>query len=289
MPLSNWQLELVDRLESSIPAAYDENSEPAAEPTALVGLALSAHGRNTAALRAAQWLAEHRHHGAVSIMPSRSGPCWPTRWAMILWHEIDLAAPEPHFVVEIDRATRWTLGQHSETAQRTPVFGHDSTLDGWTWAEHTHAWIEPTAMAVLALKAVGYSGHSRTREAVRLLIDRQLPQGGCNYGNTIVLGQALLAHLQPTGLALLALAGEPCDDPRIGRSLNYLEREISAGTATASLCYGLLGLAAHGRLSANRHAWLKAAYERNTKQNVSPFKLAMIALAAANSNPMLTA
>ena len=41
----------------------------------------------------------------------------------------------------------------------------------------------------------------RIREAVRLLWDRQLPHGGWNYGNTVVLKQELRPHLLPTGLA----------------------------------------------------------------------------------------
>src|SRR2546428_787916 len=82
-----------------------------------------------------------------------------------------------------------------------------------------------TAMHVLALKAAGHRDHPRTREAVRLLIDRLLPGGGCNYGNTIVLGQELRPQLQPTGLAMLALAGETDPDGRVAMSLAYLKSE----------------------------------------------------------------
>jgi hypothetical protein len=286
MNTSHWQHELVDRLAERIPAGYDAGGEPAAEPTALAGLALAAHGRLDAAQQASLWLAKMQARtGSVGVTPAQPTPCWPTSVAMLLWKCLDAASTSPQFADSIDRAVHWTLQQRGKTLPRNPQFGHDSTLVGWSWAANTHSWIEPTAMFVLALKAVGQSPHDRTREAVRLLIDRLLPNGGCNYGNTIVLGQTLLAHLQPTGLAMMALAGEGYDDPRIERSLNYLRRQLSAETATASLCYGLLGLAAHGRTPTNRDDLLQNAYIRVRDQDASPYKLALIALAATQRYP----
>lgn len=281
MSNSDWQRDLIDRLAVRIPAGYDADGEPASEPTALAGLALLTHGRVEAALAAADWLAARQaRSGSVGVTASRPTPCWPTSLAMTLWHSADVATAATRFVEPIARAVRWTLDERGETLPRNALFGHDSTLIGWSWAANTHSWLEPTAMFVVALKAVGQSQHARTREAVRLLVDRQLPNGGCNYGNTIVLGQTLLAHVQPTGLAMMALAGEGYDDPRTQRSLDYLQRELSAETATASLCYGLLGLAAHDRSPPDRDVWLQTAYGRVQKHDGSPNKLALVALAA---------
>jgi hypothetical protein len=167
--------------------------------------------------------------------------------------------------------------------------GHNTTLVGWPWIEETHSWIEPTAMHVLALKAVGQSGHPRTREAVRLLIDRLLPAGGCNYGNTVVMDQVLRPHLQPTGLAMLALAGESVRDGRIEKSLDYLTAELSPRTASGSLCYGLLGLAAHGCLPADASRWLEMTFRRTVARDASPYRLALVALAAlGTASPLIT-
>lgn len=135
-------------------------------------------------------------------------------------------------------------------------------------------------MFVMALKASGQANHPRTREAVNLIIDRLLPEGGCNYGNTIVLGQVLLPHVQPTGLAMLALAGEQCQDERIEKSLDYLEKQLSGESSTASLCYGLLGLAAHGRRSSRAAKWLNQAFDRLVQNGTNSYKLALIALAS---------
>lgn len=248
-----------------------------------------AHQRMDAAHRAAGWLAEQQaRNGTIGVTASRSSPHWPTALAMLVWHSIDQATGGQEFKDHLSRAIDWSLAEHGKPAPRSAQFGHDSTIAGWSWAANTHSWLEPTAMFVLALKSVGHSQHARTRDGVRLLIDRQLPNGGCNYGNTIVLGQPLLAHAQPTGLAMLALAGEGYDDPRTERSLRFLERELSQQTATASLCYGVLGLAAHGRAPATRDTWLRQTYSRVVTHNSSPHKLALIALAAADHNVMIS-
>jgi hypothetical protein len=142
-------------------------------------------------------------------------------------------------------------------------------------------------MQVLAIKSVGRGDHPRAREAVRLLIDRLLPEGGCNYGNTVVMDQVLRPHLEPTGLAMLALAGEADTTGRIAKSLDYLARELSLRTAAASLAYGLMGLAAHDRLPVNAGSWLEAAYRRTAAHEAAPYRLALVALAALGADSPL--
>ena len=279
----DWQRELWDRVEASLPGGYRLESEAASEPTALAGLALSSVGRHESARIAGDWLLlQQAEAGTVGVAATRPKPCWPTALAILLWQRLD---DEQRYGAAIDRAVDWALAERGRTHERRPHAGHDTTLVGWSWAAETHSWLEPTAMFVLALKAVGQSQHPRTREAVRLMTDRLLPEGGCNYGNTIVLGQELLPHIEPTGLVMTALADESIADPRVERSLSYLERELSADTPTASLAYGLMGLAAYDRAPADRAAWLEAAYGRTIQQGASPFKLALIALAVSESDP----
>jgi hypothetical protein len=181
------------------------------------------------------------------------------------------------------------LAARGETSARSPLIGHDTTLAGWPWVVGTHSWLEPTAYAVLALKAAGHKKHPRTREAVQMLVDRLLPSGGCNYGNTIVMGQELLPHVQPTGLVLLALAEETIDDPRIERSLAYLERCIAATSAAASLAFGLIGLEAHGRRPPDAGHWLELASRRVSPLGPRAYTDALAVLAAVDNgrNPLL--
>jgi hypothetical protein len=171
--------------------------------------------------------------------------------AVVAWLAVDEC-----FATNVDRSVDWMLSVCSKPLPRGGAMEHDTTLVAWPWVVGTHAWVEPTALGVLALKAAGHSRHPRTREAVRLLLDRQLPSGGCNYGNTRVLGQQLRPHLLPTGLAMLALNGEDKKDPRLVKSLAFLARRISRDTPVLSLCWALLGLAAHGHRPACADDWL---------------------------------
>jgi hypothetical protein len=116
-------------------------------------------------------------------------------------------------------------------------------------------------MCVLALKATAHGDHPRAREGVRLLIDRLLPDGGCNYGNTSVLGQTLKPHLEPTGLTLLALAGETDASGRLARSVAYAREATPKSRTAASLAFGLLGLAAHGELPISANDWLQETFK----------------------------
>lgn len=264
-----------------MPGGYHPGGPVASEPTALAGLALAREGRLEEAKAAGDWLARlQTSAGSVGVTESQPTPCWATGLAILLWQTLDANSERPSYREPIERAVRFALADHGKPLPQHWHFAHDTTLIGWSWAANTHSWLEPTAMFVLALRAVGQSQHDRTREAVRLLIDRLLPEGGANYGNTVVLGNTLLPHVQPTGLVLWALANEPHDDPRIERSLAYLERVLPQTSATASLCYGLIGLTAHGRRPRDADQWLIEAYRRTTKSDSSLYKLALISLAS---------
>jgi hypothetical protein len=196
----------------------------------------------------------------------------------------------PKYALARQRALAWMLRVEGSRIEWIDHTGHDTTIIGWPWVEGTHSWLEPTAMNVLALKHAGLADHPRTREGVRLLQDRLLESGGCNYGNTVVFKQKLLPHLEPTGVCLLALAGQPDRSGRVARSIDYLHRELSARTATASLCYGLFGLAAQNRLPAAADEWLSTASRRTLARDAATYKLALLALAAlGTASPLIPA
>jgi hypothetical protein len=274
-----WTDELIDRLAAQIPCGYHVSGPASTEPTALAALAFVAYRREIAASKALDWLADLQvADGSIGPTAEQASPGWPTSLAVLA-----AICVERKGKLNVDRGVRWILETRGEALPRTPEMGHDTTLVGWPWVEATHSWIEPTAMHVLALKAAGRGDHPRTREAVRLLIDRLLPDGGCNYGNTVVMDQVLRPHLQPTGLAMLALAGESDRDGRIAKSLDYLVAELSPRTAAASLAYGLLGLAAHDRSPQAARSWLEIAYRRTIAREPAQYPLALLALAVLGS------
>ena len=231
---------------------YHDGAPQAAEPTALAALAFVGAGLIADAQTALRWLgSKQTSNGTVPPLASLENPGWPTPQAMLAWAAVSkLAGESPDF--NRAAAQKWLLATAGLSGERIPEIGHDTSLKGWPWVVGTHSWQEPTAWSVLALKAVGLSDHPRCREGVRMLVDRFLDTGGCNYGNTAVLGQKLRPHVEPTGLTLVAIAGEKIQDPRIELSLKYLEASLSAATTPISLSYGLLGLTAHDRSAHHR-------------------------------------
>lgn len=289
---------------------YVADGPAATEPTALAALALIGAGRAEQAQRALDWLNQNQKlghdqkpGGHLGTTPRHDQAGWATSLAVMAWTAAltrgSDASPGSNRAREgdasqaerVDRAVRWILELRGEVLHDVEYLGHDTTLVGWPWVGGTHSWVEPTALHVLALKSAGLHQHPRVREGIRLLVDRQLPAGGCNVGNTVVLGRTLRAHVQPTGIALLALAGESIQDERIERSLNYLIRNVSERTTTASLCWALLALTAHDRRPQSADTWLAAAWQRSRRRrplrDASLYHSSLVALAAQGGSSLL--
>jgi hypothetical protein len=277
---------------------YRQGGPAAAEPTALAAMALCARGHAAEAQSALAWLAEIQSpDGSVGVSAALPRPCWPTGWALLAWRlcanttiktktsggpaAAATVPDEPSsWAPMIRRATAWVLSHKGTPAPQSSDVGHDTTLCAWPWVDGTHSWVEPTAINLLALRACGYAAGDRCREAVRLLCNRAVPSGGWNYGNRETLGVALRPHLQPTGLALSALAGEASAAGEVAAAKAYLRAGLDAKVATASLCYGLIGLAAHGEEPRDAARWLESAARRTLQQGAAPYQLALVALAA---------
>jgi hypothetical protein len=260
-------------------------------------MALAAHGRRDAARPALDWLAQlQAADGAVGVDATHATPNWPTGWAVLVWR---LAAASAHDYDEsVRRGLRWLVEAKGLAREPDPLMGHDVTIQAWPWVDGTSSWIEPTAIAVLALAALAALATAdsveepRLRDGVRLLCDRVLPAGGWNYGNRIVLGAVLRPQVQPTGLALAALAasnkvaalsktGENLVDRKtLGPSLDYLDLSLRGRCTPASTCFALIGLAAHGRRPAAADAMLESTFRSVCARGGSPYHLALVAHAA---------
>jgi hypothetical protein len=280
-----WVDQALDRLGSMADWGYHPGGPSSSEPTAIAGLALASHGRTRDSDRALGWLARVQGDGrGVGVGPDHPEPKWPTAWAALSWSSAvppGTATPAGNpYAGNIDRAVGWLLEAKGKAITRSPELGHDTSLVGWAWIESTHSWVEPTALGLLALRATGRGGHTRSREAAGLLIDRLLPSGGCNYGNTAVFGRMQRPQVSTTALALLALVGEPDPSGLVAGSLAYLSGELSDRTATAPLCFGLMALAAHGRQHPEAADWLAAARDRSLRRGAGAIPLALLCLAA---------
>jgi hypothetical protein len=227
----------------------------ATEPTALALLALSFEPEpaDTAGLR--QWLrTQQTPEHAWPVMAGLRDPSWTTALAVLA------LARFPEEQQAARGGADWLVGQHGQALDGRPgllarLFGPppvidlDGSLVGWSWAPGTFSWVEPTAYALLALRAVhpvSTAAAARIEQGEQLLRDRICPDGGWNYGNARVLGEDLWSYPDTTALAVLALGGRQVT-AELDHALSALDamlRQNQSGLATA---LGVLALAAHGR------------------------------------------
>lgn len=168
-----------------------------------------------------RWLLQQQR--ADGSWEYRRGPTvatWPTAPVLFALRAHGLNAETKASAVE--HAHAWLVDEHSVTPgwwprllarfasapAEEPAVVLDGTLDGYGWARGTFAWVEPTALAMLAMCGAPSADAWRERVAIgaHLLLDRQSPDGGWNYGNKRVLGVSLPGYPDTTGWALLALA-----------------------------------------------------------------------------------
>lgn len=289
---SDWIVDAEDRLirrfVSGSGWGYTRHSKLCAESTALACLALRAQGlpghEASSAIRAATgWLASiQQPSGAVGISEDVPSPTWPTPYAILAWAGLKERSES------VKRACDWLLLLKGTTIENVGnVVGHDTTIAGWPWNAGTHSWVEPTAMAVLALKRHGLNGHFRVREGVRLIADRAISGGGWNYGNNAVYGSTLRPQPASTGMALAALSGVYGPNSIIASACDYLENSISGLRAPQSLCWALLGLTAWGRRPAATGHLLESSYERVLRRGEKTPQLSYLLLAAGRQSPGL--
>jgi hypothetical protein len=266
---------------------YRRSGAPAVEPTALACLGLHASGEtsgegvdSTPALIAtsADWLATiQQADGSLGLSAKQPTPGWTTPLGLLLWQAVMSHEPEQR------RAVAWLLGQEGKRISPSDdpdrIVGHDTTLAGWPWVAGTHSWLEPTALAILALRRAGLGTHPRVAEGYRLIRDRAIVTGGWNYGNKSAFGNALRPQPGPTGLALMALPPGDRRTPTVRRAVAYLHATLPDVRASASLGWGLLGLRVQDEVPESADGWLAEAFGRATGRPDAAPKLALLLLA----------
>jgi len=266
--------------------SYRRNGAPSVEPTALACLGLLASGdehssaADHAACRAgAAWMAAiQRAEGSLPVSQSVGTPGWTTPYAILLWSGV------PGHEAARRRARIWLLGIAGKTIPRSKISDEltgDNLVElGWPWVDGTHSWLEPTALAILALCREGLGGHPRVDAGIRLIRDRALSKGGWNYGNKSVFGQELRPLPGPTGLALLALAARGDRSTAVTRALEYLRQTLPNLRSAVSLGWGVLGLRAHGACPLEADTWLAASVGQCAGRVDATMSLALLLLAA---------
>ncbi len=189
--------------------------------------------------------------GRLNLLSDDPDVVWPTPLAILAWQGV--AGYEEMHAMAIDFLIK-TTGIHW-TKKSQDAVGHDTSIKGWPWVLSTHSWVEPTAISLIALEVAGYGEHDRAKEGRRMLMDRQLPSGGWNYGNTTVFGRELQPMLETTGVALSALEGRvPTESVR--HSLNYLKNQVRQIRTPLALSWSLLGMSAWGERPTETKRWI---------------------------------
>jgi hypothetical protein len=227
----------------------------AAEPTALALFAFSFEPESSATGALREWLRarqtpEHGWPAAADV----SAPAWVTALAVLALsrypEDADAARGGAAGVGgRRGRTLKTSRGLLGRLFGPPAVVELDGALVGWPWSVDTFSWVEPTAYALLALKAVeprSADAVVRIGEGERVLLDRVCPDGGWNYGNARVLGENLWSYPDTTALALLAL-GSRCDAAVTGRALDALETMLATNHSGLATALGVLALGSHGR------------------------------------------
>lgn len=189
---------------------------------------------------------EQDNGGRLCVDREHPNSSWPTALAILAWQDSPASQSAQTLAVQF---LLKSTGVHFPRKPDAP-WAHDTVLRGWPWITDTHSWIEPSALCMMALRATGHGEHDRVSEAIRMMLDRQLPHGGWNYGNTLMFGKELHPMPESTGAALTGLAGV-VDKEKVARSLAYLEGEPDRLRTPISLGWALLGLAAWDLWPAN--------------------------------------
>lgn len=255
---SEW-IELILRSQSEdggFGAAFGQ--PPNGESTALALLALRARSQHASrADRARDWLMQRqRENGSWTLLDGAEDGGWVTPWVMLALQTEDGVSREA-----LQRAADWlarrkgrqlgfvvrTLFRWLPEEERTAL---DPDLVGWPWHGGSFSWVEPTSVAVLALKRMRGAladdfPEDRVEQGELLILDRQCDGGGWNYGNSAVLGEELAPYPDTTAIALLALQDQSAEITADGRKAleGMLASEEASGLALAlgALCRSVYG------------------------------------------------
>ena len=135
-------------------------------------------------------------------------------------------------------------------------------LRGWPWRSHATGFVEPTAYSLIVLKMRPHTdtrAEARIQEAEAMLYDRMCPNGGWNYGNSVVLGVDLPPYADVTALTLIALQDHRGSEPN-AVSLAALRRMLAEVDSSLALAWATLCLSLYGEDTESLRGRLERRY-----------------------------
>lgn len=245
------------------------------EPTAAVILALSQDAEMTAQVQRARAYLQNLQHAdggwGIAAMDDESG--WMTAWAVWALAESDVGAAR--------RGAEWLLQipifrvtTQADLSGIEKILKIDASVAGWPWQPGDASWVFPSALALLALDAVGMQSHARAQEGVQYLLDRAIAEGGWNVGNPYMVSGNFPPTVENTALALRALAVYGVENDVTQRGINYLQQENFTATAF-EWAWRVLYLAQTRRDAARARAALNGMRRADGSWDANPFTTAI--------------
>ena len=264
-------LKSVQHANGGFPYHSGEEARPDSTAWAIISMSAYEFGKESCARGKEYLVSQQGDDGRVSISPKHPDASWPTPLAILAWQGFS-RYHQPQSLA-IDYLLGFT-GRHFPTPDHS-IIGHDASILGWPWIANTHSWVVPTALALLAIQEVGLSRHPRALTGQQMLINRQLTNGGWNYGSTTVFNAELPPLPECTGIALQALAGH-IPIRAIERSLDYVLHELPHLRTPISLGWAILGLEAWGLKPKNTEGLVRGCLQR--QERYGPYPLPSLAL-----------
>ena len=208
---------------------------------------------------------------------------WMTAWAVLA------LAQSPDTQSAVARGAQWLIATEGlrvmDAPSRAVIYQRleiDSTLRGWPWQPGDAAWVHPTALAMLALGALGKSNDARIADGQVYLFDRALASGGWNIGNPEMLGKTVPATIQDTAMTLLALhaVGTSPSELHVSSALVFLNNAVARAKTAAELAWGIYALNNWGVDSGDARKRLNALESDTGDWVGNPFITAIALLAS---------
>jgi len=260
---------------------YAAQQSSAVEPTSAVLLALRENPSSAeSCLRAIDWLRGAQHlDGGWGFSSRDDESAWQTAWVVLALARSREAADN------FNRGVKWLLSvktlQLSQDVMQASkkILAIDFSLRGWPWLPGAATWIEPTALAMLALESVAdRKATERVQEAILYIQDRRCPGGGWNVGNPVMFNSALPARVHTTALVLLAL--HKISPGRINsEDIGILRSEIHRDGGVLGLAWGLLALKTLGEYDTLAEGRLAALQDKDGGWANNPYKTAAAIMA----------
>ncbi len=261
---------------------YQTNYKPVVEPTAAILLALREEvDAKDAFQRGVAWLLSSQNQDGgwgINEVDRESG--WQTAWALMAMKYSDQVGEA------ISKAQGWltkvsTYYVAEEEFQKSGI-PQDSNIGAlaWPWLPGQVIWIEPTALAMLALQGMNASPLTlaRVSSALEYFTKYRTPVGGWNAGNEGPLDMPVSPHAYQTAIVLIALAStspnaiQPVD-------ITALKQDLDKDTGMLALATACLALRLLGKESTSLISKLSAGRLSDGSWESNPFVTAWAMMA----------